>query len=80
MTFSTPRTIPKTCDLTENFIMHKKQMPRLIWTKQKSPSDTSGSTSWHPSFWVHKKEIKKHFFYEQISSKFFVFILFSGKN
>ena len=24
--------------------MHKKQMPRLIWTKRKSPSDTSGLT------------------------------------
>ena len=72
-----PRTTPKSCDWTGNFI-HQKQMPYLIGTKRKSAADTR--YRWFDiSFGVHRKEIKKHF-YEQISSKFFVFILFSIKN
>ena len=75
MTTSTPRTI---CDLMENAqetdaTLDLDKMKIRRWYKIQIVRH-------HPCFWVHKKEIQKHFFYEQISSKFFVFILFSVKN
>ena len=61
---------------SENF-MHKKQMPHLIWTKWKSAADTR--YRWFDimvfSFWMHKKEIRNHFFMNKFQVSFFVFNL-----
>ena len=81
MTTSTPKTIQKSCDLTGNF-MHQRQDAILIGTKRKLAADTR--YRWFNiiasiSFWVHKKEIKKHFLWTNFKYVFFDIILFSVK-